>query len=344
MGNTIKIALILGGNSAERDVSVASGAEVFKALKLRGHHVVAVDTARGVLGATAERELLETRVKPLPPASDELALVRSGTAELTTSPDLSDVDVYFLALHGGIGEDGTVQAALNVAGLPYTGSGHMPSVYAMDKDVSKRLFTAAGIPTPDWFMAPATMAEVDARLVFPVVVKANKQGSTIGLTVVRNPNDLETAIANAYQHDDEVMIEKFVSGRELTVGILDDQALAVGEITPLSSEIFDYTSKYQEGGAQETFPADLPPEMAQKAQELALKVHRSLKLEDYSRVDMMLDEQGQLWCLEANTLPGLTPTSLLPQSAAACGIDFGALCERICHLAIRRHQSKSTHR
>jgi D-alanine-D-alanine ligase len=303
---------------------------------------VAVDTARGVLGPSAERELLDARVKPLPPASDALSLVRSGTAELTTSPDLSDIDVYFLALHGGIGEDGTVQAALNVAGIPYTGSGHMPSVYAMDKDVSKRLFKAAGIPTPDWLMAPATLDEVDTQLGFPVVVKANKQGSTIGLTVVRDSDDLETAIANAYQHDDEVMIEKFVSGRELTVGILEDRALAVGEITPLCSEIFDYTSKYQEGGAQETFPADLPPEKTREAQELALSVHRALKLEDYSRVDMLLDEQGQLWCLEANTLPGLTPTSLLPKSAAACGIDFGALCERICRLAIQRGQSRSS--
>lgn len=305
---------------------------------------MAVDTARGVLGPNAEREVLESRVKPLPPASDELALVRSRTAELTTSPDLSDVDVFFLALHGGIGEDGTVQAALNVAGVPYTGSGHMPSVYAMDKDVSKRLFTAAGIPTPDWLMAPATVSEVDARLGFPVVVKANKQGSTIGLTVVRNPNDLDAAISNAYKHDDEVMIEKFVSGRELTVGILEDKALAVGEITPLGSEIFDYASKYQEGGARETFPAKLPPEKTQEAQGLALHVHKVLKLEDYSRVDMLLDDEGQLWCLEANTLPGLTRTSLLPQSAAACGISFGELCERICTLAIRRHQSSTNDR
>jgi D-alanine-D-alanine ligase len=211
----------------------------------------------------------------------------------------------------------------------------------MDKDVSKRLFIAAGIPTPNWLMAPVTLDEVGARLGFPVVVKANKQGSTIGLTVVRDANNLDTAIANAYQHDDEVMIEKFVSGRELTVGILEDQALAVGEITPLCSEIFDYTSKYQQGGAQETFPADLPPEKSREAQQLALNVHRALKLEDYSRVDMLLDEQGQLWCLEANTLPGLTPTSLLPQSAAACGIPFGELCERICKLAIRRHQSRT---
>ena len=243
--------------------------------------------------------MLESRVKPLPPASDELSLVRSGTTELTTSPDLSDVDVFFLALHGGIGEDGTVQAALNVAGVPYTGSGHMPSVYAMDKDVSKRLFTAAGIPTPDWLMAPVTLSEVDARLGFPVVVKANKQGSTIGLTVVRNP---------------------------------------------IVSEIFDYASKYQEGGARETFPAELPPEKTHEAQELALHVHQVLKLEDYSRVDMLLDEDGRLWCLEANTLPGLTRTSLLPQSAAACGISFCELCERICRLAIRRHQSSSNDR
>lgn len=336
--------MIFGGSSAERDVSIASGAEVFKVLRDRGHEVLAVDTARGLLGPTAERELLESRVKPLPPNQDELSLVRSGATDLTTSPDLSDVDVYFLALHGGAGEDGTFQAALSVAGIPFTGSSHMPSVYAMDKDISKRLFRAAGIPTPDWVMAPIDSDDVVARLGLPVIVKANKQGSTIGLTAVREVSDFEAAVANAFRHDDEVMIEKLISGRELTVGILENRALAVGEIIPQESDIFDYASKYQEGGAEEIFPADLPPVITQKAQELALKVHETLKLEDYSRVDMMLDEQGRLWCLEANTLPGLTQTSLLPQSAAAVGISFGELCERICALAIRRHSRALTGR
>lgn len=334
----MKIAVIFGGNSAERDVSIASGAQVFQALKDGGHEVLAVDTARGLLGPAEEQDLLGSRVKPLPPKHDELSLVRSGASSLATSSDLADADVFFLALHGGIGEDGTLQAILDVAGIPYTGSGHLPSALAMDKDASKRLFRAAGIPTPDWVMAPATSHEVSEQLGFPVVVKPNKQGSTIGLTVVREAVDLEAAIEEAYRHDDEVMIEKFVRGRELTVGILEDRALTVGEIIPLKSEVFDYASKYQEGGAEELFPADLPQEKTALVQDLGLRVHRALKLQDYSRVDFLIDHSDQIWCLEANTSPGLTPTSLLPQSAAASGISFRELCERICELALQRRQ------
>lgn len=338
--------MIFGGNSAEREVSIASGAQVFRALKERGHDVVAVDTARGLLGPKEQQELLGARVKSLPPNIDELAVVHSSTSSLTTSPDLASADVFFLALHGGIGEDGTLQALLDVAGIPYTGSGRMASVFAMDKDASKRLFRASGIPTPDWLMAPVSIKEVSEKLGFPVVVKANKQGSTIGLTVVRETGDLEAAIKEAYRYDDEVMIERFVQGRELTVGVLQDQPLAVGEIIPLKSEIFDYASKYQTGGAKEIFPADLPDNKSAEVQELGLRVHRALKLQDYSRVDFLMDDLRKIWCLEANTLPGLTPTSLLPQSAAALGIPFAELCERICELALRRRrksgaQSKS---
>jgi len=338
--------VIFGGNSAERDVSVASGAQVFQALKERGHDVVAVDTARGLLSPTEQQEFLGARVKSLPPNIDELAVVRSSASTLTTSSDLASVDVFFLALHGGIGEDGTLQALLDVAGIPYTGSGRMASVFAMDKDTSKRLLRASGIATPDWLMAPVPIKEVSEKLGFPVVVKANKQGSTIGLTVVREAADLEAAIEKGYRYDDEVMIERFVQGRELTVGILQDQPLTVGEIIPLKSDIFDYASKYQTGGAKEIFPADLPDNKAAEVQELALRVHRALKLQDYSRVDFLMDDRRKIWGLEANTLPGLTPTSLLPQSAAASGIPFTELCERICELALQRRrkpggQSKS---
>ena len=328
--------MIFGGNSAEREVSVASGAQVFRALKARGHEVLAVDTAHGLFGPAEEQALLDAKVKPLPPKQDELALVRSGTSNLTSSSDLADADVFFLALHGGIGEDGTLQALLDVAGICYTGSGHMPSVFAMDKDAAKRMLKASNVRTPDWLMAPATADHITERLGFPVVVKANKQGSTIGLSVVRDADGLGSAIEQAYRHDNEVMIEQFIRGRELTVGILEDRALTVGEIIPLKSEIFDYASKYQEGGAREIFPAALAPEKSAEIQDLGLRVHRALKLEDYSRVDFLMDNDGKIWCLEANSLPGLTPTSLLPQSAAASGITFAQLCERICELAIQR--------
>jgi D-alanine-D-alanine ligase len=259
---------------------------------------------------------------------------------LTRSEELKDADVVFLALHGGTGEDGTIQAFLDLAGVAYTGSGHSGSAAAMDKDLSKRLFRFAGIPTPDWIMAPASPDEVGRDLGYPVIVKSNSQGSSVGLTIVKEPENLKAAIDSGFQCDDEVMIEQFIEGREFTVGILNGRALAVGEIIPQHSHIFDYESKYQEGGAREIFPADLPEEKTRLLQELALKTHRALKLDDYSRVDFRMDAQGNFWCLEVNTLPGMTAMSLLPKSAAASGISFTELCEQICRLAIERHLKK----
>jgi D-alanine-D-alanine ligase len=333
----MRVAVLFGGTSAERDVSIASGAQVVKALRQGGHEVMAIDTARGALGPAEEQRLLTAGVSPAPPGEDELATVRAGSSgSLLAGADLRDIDVVFLVLHGGTGEDGTIQALLDLTGIPYVGSGHRASATAMDKDVSKRLFRAAGVPTADWLMAPADADEVERALGYPVVVKPNKQGSTVGLTVVKSREQLQPAIDEAFRHDDEVMLERFVPGRELTCGILGDQALAVGEIIPRRSEIFDYESKYQEGGAEEVFPADIPEETAARVRELSLRAHRALKLEGFSRVDFRMDAEGGLWCLEVNTLPGMTATSLLPQSAAAAGIAFPELCERICRLALER--------
>ena len=209
----------------------------------------------------------------------------------------------------------------------------------MDKDIAKRLFQEAGIPTAKWLMAPATVPEVETRLGWPVVVKPSKQGSTVGLTVVRSPGDLAGAIDEAYRHDDEVMIEAFVPGRELTVGILDGAALAVGEIIP-RHEIFDYECKYTPGMSEEIFPADLPAEVAAECGRLGLLAHRALKLGGYSRVDFRLTPSGEACCLEVNTLPGMTATSLLPQSARAVGIGFPELCDRICRSAIGNRKSR----
>ena len=316
---------------------MASGSQVVRALREAGHEVLAVDTARGLLNAADEKRFLVSGVAATPPKDEELAIVRSGSAELTQGGALKDVDVVFLALHGGTGEDGTIQAFLDLARVPYTGTGHAGSAAAMDKDVSKHLFRAAGIPTPDWLMAPVTEAETEARLGFPVVVKPNKQGSTIGLTLVRRGEDLPSAIELAQRYDDEVMLEQFIDGREFTVGVLRDRALAVGEIIPQAADIFDYESKYQAGGAKEIFPADLDAESASRVADLALRAHRALKLRDYSRVDFRMDSDGMFFCLEVNTLPGMTATSLLPQSAAAVDISFPALCDEICRLAIERH-------
>jgi D-alanine-D-alanine ligase len=335
---SMKVAVLFGGKSAERDVSLASGAQAIRALREAGHEVIAVDTACGLLGPEEEQKLLTSGVAIIPPDEKALSILQSDSpSALTQSPALRDVQVFFLALHGGTGEDGTLQAFLDMAGVPYTGSGHAGSANAMDKDIAKRLFQQAGVPTPAWLMTPATAELVTQKLGLPVVVKPSKQGSTVGLTVVKREADLKGAIAEAYHFDDEVMIEQFIPGRELTVGILEDRALTVGEIIPRNSEIFDYASKYQINGAEEIFPANLTAEQTRKCQDLALLAHRALKLEAYSRIDFRMDVEGRFWCLEANSLPGLTASSLLPQSAKASGINFPELCDRICRLGVRRH-------
>jgi D-alanine-D-alanine ligase len=330
----MKIAVLFGGTSEERDVSIASAAQVIPVLRGLGHDVVAVDTAAGRLAPPDERKLLESRVAPAPPSDQSMATLRSGAlTNPATAIDPREIDVVFLALHGGAGEDGRIQAMLDLAGLRYTGSNHIASAAAMDKDLSKRLFRAAGVPTADWLMAPADGAALRA-LGTPVVVKPNKQGSTVGLTVVRDATKLAAAIELAQRYDDEVMIERFVPGREFTVGILEGQALPVGEIIA-PGEVFDYQSKYQVGGAREVFPADLPAAEAATLQKHALAAHRALKLGAYSRVDFRRDANGDFWCLEANSLPGLTGTSLLPQAAKAAGIEFPQLLAKICAGAIR---------
>jgi D-alanine-D-alanine ligase len=338
----MRIAVLFGGTSEERDVSVASGAQVVRALTGLGHDVIAIDTARGRLPAQEQHELLSAGVSMAEPTAETLALLRQGDSSIVArAADLRDVDVVFVALHGGSGEDGTLQALLDLTGIAYTGSGHLGSAFAMDKDVSKRLFCASDVPTPDWIMAPVLADVVTARLGFPVVVKPNKQGSTVGLTLVRDVRALDAAIAVAARYDDEVMVERFVAGRELTVGILEGAPLAVGEIKPRLSDIFDYASKYQSGGAEEVFPADLPADTTRLLQDLGLAAHRAVKAGPYSRVDFRLDASGQPWCLEVNTVPGMTSTSLLPQSAQAVGIGFPDLCDRICRAAVANFKPKA---
>ncbi|HEX3842718.1 MAG TPA: D-alanine--D-alanine ligase [Steroidobacteraceae bacterium] len=332
----MKIAVLFGGTSEERDVSIASAAQVIPALRGLGHEVIAVDTATGRLSGPAEQRLLTSGVGPQPPSGSVLAGMKQGAPALATeAADMRDVDVVFLALHGGAGEDGRIQAVLDLAGLPYTGSNHIASAAAMDKDLSKRLFRAAGVPTADWRMVPVSAEEVAGALGWPVVVKPNKQGSTVGLSIVRAPDALAAAVSLAQRHDDEVMVERFIPGRELTVGVLEGRALPVGEII-VPGEVFDYQAKYQAGGAREIFPAELPADVASVVQALAVRAHAALKLGAYSRIDFRLDPQGDIWCLEANSLPGMTAASLLPQAARAAGIGFSELVERICLMGANR--------
>jgi D-alanine-D-alanine ligase len=331
----MRITVLTGGTSAERDVALASSVQVIAALRSIGHQVAVVDTARGFIPEADESRLLSGTVGAAPPSLTELEALEHGLllAGLGNLAAVREADVLFLALHGGHGEDGTLQTILDMIGVPYTGSGPIGSAMAMDKDIAKHLFREAGVPTAPWLMAPATVQDVEQHLGWPVVVKPSKQGSTVGLSVVRAPAELAAAIEEAGRHDDEVMIEAFIPGRELTVGILDGMALAVGEIIP-RHEIFDYECKYTPGMSEEIFPADLPADVTAECARLGLAAHRALKLRGYSRVDFRLTPSGESLCLEVNTLPGMTATSLLPQSARAVGIGFPELCDRICRSAI----------
>ncbi|MGQ0649597.1 MAG: D-alanine--D-alanine ligase [Gemmatimonadaceae bacterium] len=330
----MRITVLLGGTSEERDVSLASGLRIAEALRSRGHTVTAIDTAHGVLSAAEQQAMLAGgTMKTVPP--DVHALTRLEQALPQQLESLPPADVVMLALHGGRGEDGTIQALLDLTAVPYTGSGHLASALAMDKDLSKRLFRSANVPTPDWIMAPVDSAAVGRALGFPCIVKPSKQGSTVGLSLVREPEQLQAAITLAAEYDDEVLVEQFIPGRELTVTVLGDQALPVGEIFP-AHEIYDYECKYTAGMAREQFPAELTAEQTLRIQDLAQRAFRALKLGGCARLDFRLGPDGTFYCLEANTLPGMTALSLVPQAAAAAGISFPELCERIVSLALNR--------
>jgi D-alanine-D-alanine ligase len=330
----MRITVLTGGATAERAVAFASGSQIVNGLRSRGHEVRVVDTAGGPLDERAERELLGGAVGTAPPEVDALAererrMLSEGLAAL---PAIRDADVLFLAVHGGALEGGTLQAVLDVIGIPYTGSGPLASALAMDKDLSKRLFRSTGVPVPAWFMAPVAPDDVATALGWPVIVKPSKQGSSVGLSLVKKAQDLDDAVRLAMRYDDEVMAEQFIAGRELTVGVLGDVPLPVGEIVS-KHELFDYETKYTPGMSDETFPARIDTLLARQLQEYALMAHRALKLNGYSRIDFRVSPEGDIFCLEANSLPGMTRTSLYPQAAQAAGIPFPELCERIARLA-----------
>jgi D-alanine-D-alanine ligase len=331
----VKIAVLMGGTSAERDVSMATGHGIARALRENGHEVIAVDAAGGDLISLDEPGAAGIgRAPPEQKALDRLA-EGSLAARLGDLPEMRNTEVVFVALHGGAGEDGRVQALLDLFGTPYTGSGPLGSALAMDKLVTKELFVSGGVPTPPWLVGHVGVEQIEAGLGgFPVVVKPSHEGSTVGVSVVKRANDLDDALGRAEAFHGPPLVERFIPGRELAVGVLGDEALPIVEICP-KHEIYDYECKYTKGMSEYLVPAPLADEITAEVQLLAVKAHSVLRLSAYSRVDFRLDENGQPWCLEANSLPGMTATSLLPKAAAASGIPFGALCDRIVRLALR---------
>lgn len=332
----LKIALLCGGTSEEREVSLASAAMVVPALRGQGHSVQVLDLGSGPLVEGSGEEQRTLSGLPVREEAHVRTLRGHTTGGSSVLEHARSFDLVFIALHGGTGEDGTVQAALDLIGIPYTGSGHVASGVCMDKDLTKRLLRAEDIATPDWRLLTNESPICASDCQYPVVVKPNRQGSTVGLSIVRRPVELEAAVENAFRFDSEVLIEQFIVGREFTVGVLGGQSLEVGEILIEENSAFGYTDKYTPGAVHEQFPARIAPEMAVRMKDAAQSAHRLLKLRDYSRTDFRVDRAGKVWLLEVNSLPGLTGTSLFPQSARAHGIDFPQLCNVICQFAMRR--------
>ena len=344
----MKIVVLAGGISTEREVSLVSGTGVCRALRENGHRAILVDLFLGLEQVPADLDTLfdapdglcaDVRVRAQAP---DLAAVRRSRSDQGPShigPHVLELcaaaDIVFLGLHGMDGEDGRIQAALDLMGVPYTGSGHLASAAAMDKAVAKRLMDAAGIPTPQWQLLEYGPADVDrlaAELPMPCVVKTIGGGSSLGVYLPEDRTALRSALEEVLRYGAKVLVEERIFGRELTVAVLGERWLPAVETVPAGKE-FDYVAKYQAGAAVETCPADVPPAVMQAAGELALRTHRALGLEVYSRTDMILDKDGNLWVLEANSLPGMTPNSFVPKEAAAVGMSYNQLCEEIVRLS-----------
>jgi D-alanine-D-alanine ligase len=340
----MRVIVLLGGDSPEREVSLVSGRAVGEALLRRGHHVLAVDTAGGKLLELREPSSIGSE----PPSQ---ALVVEGdairTVERVRSAAFGEVDVVFVALHGTGGEDGTIQALLEIAGFPYTGSGVLASSLAMDKELTKRVFRDLGVPTPQGFGAAANtpfpeLAErVEAECGYPAVVKPNAQGSSVGVSIVRSESELAGAVSRAAAYDTRLLFEKFIPGREMTVAILDGQPLPVVEIVP-NAGFYDYRHKYTAGSSAYHVPADIPEHVAKELQRLAHLGFHGLHCRDFARLDFRLSPMHEPFCLEVNTIPGMTPTSLVPKAARAAGIDFDGLVERITRTAAARGRVRSS--
>ncbi|MCR4713890.1 MAG: D-alanine--D-alanine ligase [Treponemataceae bacterium] len=340
----MKIVVLAGGISPERDVSLCSASLIANALLTKDHEVAFVDVYVGIPEGTLLEDLFVTKesgktfsyaIPETEPNLEALIAANGGRRDLI-GPGVLEIcklaDVAFLGLHGGMGENGRLQAVLDCFNIPYTGSGYIGCALAMDKALSKNLFVNSNIPTPEWLLfdpAKDSMETVRAKIGFPCAVKPIGCGSSCGVSLVHADEEWEPAIKYSTKYEPVCLIEKMVHGREFSIGILDGKALPIIEIRPKQG-FYDYKNKYQADATEEICPAPLSAEKTKEAQNLALRVHRLLGLGNYSRVDFILSEtDDKFYCLEANNLPGMTPNSLLPQEARAVGISYEDLCERL---------------
>lgn len=350
----MNVIVLAGGISTEREVSIVTGTKVCEALRERGHNAVLLDVYFGsddvdVFSGTYDLEESVRRIKKL---GENLEQVKESRREFfgeNVIPICQKADLVFMALHGENGENGKVQAAFDLFGIKYTGTGYLGSAMAMDKGVAKSIFIAKGVPTPRGFVLKKGQCRNEAgaldlafpiqmmekhKLNVPCIVKPSCGGSSIGVTIVNREEELLGALSQAFALEDEVVVESFVKGREFSIGVVDNEAYPIIEIVPKQG-FYDYRNKYEPGMTDDVCPAELTKEQTAQMQKLALEAAKALLLDKYCRIDFLMDEAGAMYCLEANTLPGMTPTSLLPQEAQARGISYGELCEKLMEVSLR---------
>ncbi|MEO8209144.1 MAG: D-alanine--D-alanine ligase [bacterium] len=345
----MKIVLITGGPSAEREVSIASSRSILKALRDLGHSVKVIDPIYGDEEVN-EEFIFKSEIKKESPSLEKLNEIKNSNRNILkciNSGLFDNIDLAFLGVHGKFGEDGRIQTLLELRGINYTGSDVFSSALSMDKNISKIILNSIGIKTPDWLILQKNChpnyEEINRSILdsfgYPCVVKPNDEGSTVGLSIVKPDVEdvqLQNAIELAFNYSDTILIEQFVNGRELTVPIIGDEVFPVIEIRPKNG-FYDYEHKYTKGMTEYFCPAEISKEIEQKAKENSLNAHKAIGCSVYSRIDFILDDKNDLYCLEVNTLPGMTETSLVPKSAAAKGMSFEQLIKKLIELSLKKN-------
>lgn len=346
----MKIVVIAGGNSTERDVSLVSGTGVYHALKCKGHEVVLIDVYLGVEDVDVEHVFEDKRdwaegiraVSEKNPDMNAIKAMKNGDKDFFGKNVIEickKADMVFMALHGANGEDGRIQAAFDLMGIRYTGTDYFSSAICMDKAIAKEFFVMNGVPTPasETVLKGEDYKTKAAKVGFPLVAKVCNGGSSVGVSMVKNEEELDAAMKDSFQYGDKVLLEQFIKGREFTCGIIEGRALPVVEIEPISG-FYDYKNKYQAGSTIETCPAKISDELREKIQRETEHAFEALRLQTYARIDFLADEKENIYCLEANTLPGMTPTSLLPQETAVEGMEYPELCEHIVKISMKKYE------